>query len=82
LQLIYSLEISEILDLCSLKCYKRVEKRSTSKFKVQKNDKSKTKSVQFCQKKYGNLAAILENLSQLIGLLFLSDSSAIVELRS
>jgi len=33
-------------------------------------------------KKYGNLAAILENLSQLIGLLFLSNSSAIVELRS
>jgi len=82
LQLIYLLEIYEILDLCSLKCYKKVEKRSTSKFQVQKNDKSKTKSVQFCRKKYGNLAAILENLSQLIGLLFLSNSSAIVELRS
>jgi len=47
-----------------------------------KNDKSKTKSVQFCRKKYGNLAAILEILSQLIGLLFLSNYSAIVELRS
>jgi len=29
------------------------------------------------EKKYGNLAAILKNLSQLIGLLFLRDSSAI-----
>jgi len=34
------------------------------------------------EKKYGNLAVILENLSQLNGLLFLSNSSAIVELRS
>jgi len=34
------------------------------------------------EKKYGNLAAILENLSQLIDLLFLSHSSGIVELRS
>jgi len=34
------------------------------------------------EKKYDNLAVILENLSQLIGLLFLSNSSAIIEIRS
>jgi len=34
------------------------------------------------KKKYGNPAAILKNLSELIGLLFLSDSSAIIELTS
>jgi len=34
------------------------------------------------KKKYGNLAVILENLSQLIGLLFLSNSSAIIEITS
>jgi len=39
LQFICLLEISEILDLSSSKCYKKVEKRSTSKFQVQKNDK-------------------------------------------
>ena len=38
--------------------------------------------VILAQKKYGNLAVILQNLSQLIGLLFLCNSSAIIEIRS
>jgi len=42
----------------------------------------KQKVCNSAKKKYGNLAAILKNLSQLIGLLFLTNSSAIVELRS
>jgi len=81
--LIYLLKISEILDLCSSKCYKKVEKGSTSKFKVQKKMINKIQTVcNSAEKKYGNLAVILENLSQLIGLLFLSNFSAIIEIRS
>jgi len=34
------------------------------------------------KKEYGEVAVILQNLSQLIGALFLCDSSAIVEIRS
>jgi len=42
----------------------------------------KQKVCNSAEKKYGSLAVILKNLSQLIGLLILSNSSVIVELRS
>jgi len=68
----------ETLDFSILKCYKRVKKISVSKFKIQKNDKSNTYSVQFWCGKYGDAAVILKNLPQLIGTLFLSDSVPIL----
>jgi len=62
----------EILDLISLECYKKIEKISVSKFKVQKKMINEIRTV--C--KNGDLAVIFRHLSQFIGLLFLSDSSA------
>jgi len=70
------------MDLRSLKCYKRVKKISIAKIKIQKNDKSNTISVQYWHGKYGKVAVILQNLSQLIGALFLCDTSAYDEIRS
>jgi len=62
-----------------------LEKSRKKKYsKIQSTQKmiNKIQKVYNSAEKYGNLAALLKNLSQLIGLLFLSDSSAIFELRS
>ena len=65
------------------KVLEKNRKKNHSKIQSTQNMINKIKkSVQFCRKEYGNLAAILKNLSQLIGLLFLIDSSAIIELTS
>jgi len=58
------------------------EKNKYSKNKNTKNDKSNTISVQYWHGKYGKVAVILQNLSQLIGALFLCDTSAYDEIRS
>jgi len=60
----------------------KIRKKNHSKIQSTQKMINKKKSVQFYRKEYGNLAAILKNLSQLIGLLFLIDSSAIFELTS
>jgi len=49
---------------------------------TKKNDKSNTINVQYWHGEYNKVAVILQNLSQLIGALFLCDSSAYVEIRS
>jgi len=61
----------------------KIRKKKYSKIQgTQKMINKIQKVYNSAEKKYGNLAAILKNLSQLIGLLFLRNSSAIVELRS
>ena len=64
------------------KVLEKIRKKNHSKIQSTQKMINKKKSVQFYRKEYGNLAAILKNLSQLIGLLFLIDSSAIFELTS
>jgi len=73
---------SNVLDLSSLKCYKKGGKTVNQNSKYRKNDKSKTISVQFWRGKYGEATVILNNLSQLIGALFLCDFNAYFEIRS
>jgi len=50
--------------------------------KYRKNDKSNTIRVQFWSEKNSEAAVILKNLSQLIGALFLCDSSVCFEKNS
>ena len=65
------------------KVLEKSRKKNYSKIQsTQKMINKITKRVQFCRKEYDNLAAILKKLSQLIGLLFLRDYSAIIELTS
>ena len=70
------------MDLNSSKCYKSIEKRSTSKFKLQKKIINEIRTVCNSVGKNTVILVILQNLSQLIGLLFLSNSSVIIEIRS
>ena len=58
------------------------EKISKSKFKIEKNDKSNTKSVHFGANRNSDLETDLNHLSQLIGVFFWCDSSAKILLRS
>ena len=67
--------IFKVLEKIRQKNYSKIQSTQKMINKIQKVYNS-------AEKKYGNLAAILKNLYQLIGLLFLSDSSAIFELRS
>jgi len=64
-----------VLEKSRKKNYSKIQSTQKMVNKIQKVYNS-------AEKKYGNLAAILKHLSQLIGLLFLSDSSAILELTS
>ena len=67
--------IFKVLEKSKKKNYSKIQSTQKRINKIKKN-------VQLCRKEYGNLAAILKNLSQLIDLLFLSNSSAIIELKS
>jgi len=51
-------------------CYKKSKKRSESKFKIEKNHKSNTKSVHSGAIRNGDLVTGLKTLSHLIGVLF------------
>jgi len=66
--------------------FKVLEKSRKKKFsKIQSTQKMMNKIQKVynsAEKKYGNLAPILKNLSQFIGLLFLRNSSAIFVLIS
>jgi len=72
----------ETLDFSSLKCYKRVKKEVYQNSKYKKNDKSNRYRVQNYDFRKPGVAVILNNLSQLIGELFLFDSSAYFETTS
>ena len=67
--------IFKVLEKSRKKNYSKIQSTQKMINKIQKVDNS-------AEKKYDNLAAILKNLSQLIGLLFLSNSSAIIDLTS